>query len=119
MAEEKSLKKTKVVGTIRRFAGNMAAIGGAALAGYLLSKADTKGMSKLSKIFVPVGVFGLSHAVGEIARAGAEKNINDTIETFETFVDTSEVVDAMAMDDDFVEDVDILDDIVDTVEGEE
>lgn len=118
MAEEKSLKKTKLVGKVRKVVGGLAAIGGAALAGYVMKKTDTKGMSKLSKIFVPVGVFGLSHAVGEIARAGAEKNVNDTIDAFETFVDTSELVDAMAIDDEFVEDVEILDDIVDTVDGE-
>lgn len=118
MEEEKTLKKTKLVAKVRKVVGSLAAIGGAALAGYIMKKTDTKGMSKLSKIFVPVGVFGLSHAVGEIARAGAEKNINDTIDTVETFVDTSELVDAMAIDDEIVEDVDIFDDIVDTVEGE-
>ena len=116
--EEKTLKKSKLVGGVKRVVGSLAAIGGAALAGYLMRKTDMKGMSKLSKIFVPVGVFGLSHAVGEIARAGAEKNINDTIDTIETFVDTSELVDAMAIDDEFVKDTDIFDDIVDTVEGE-
>ena len=86
------------------------------MAGYVMKKTDTKGMSKLSKIFVPMGVLGLSHAFGEIARAGAEKNVNDTIDVIETFVDTSELVDAMAIDDEFVEDVEILEDIVETVE---
>ena len=117
--EEKTLKKTKLVTRVKKIVGSMAAIGGAALAGYVMKKTDTKGMSKLSKIFVPMGVLGLSHAVGEIARAGAEKNVNDTIDSFETFVDTSELVDAMAIDDEFVKDVEILDDIVDTVKGEE
>lgn len=114
--EEKTLKKTKFVVGVKKVVGGLAAIGGAALAGYMLRKTDTKGMSKLSKIFVPVGVFGLSHAVGEIARAGAEKNVNDTIDTIEMFVDTSELVDAMAIDDEFVEDADIFEDIVETVE---
>lgn len=116
---EKTLKKTKLVANVRKVVGSLAAIGGAALAGYVMKKTDTKGMSKLSKIFVPVGVFGLSHAVGEIARAGAEKNVNDTIDAFETFVDTSDLVDAMAIDDEVIKDVDIFDNIVDTVEDVE
>lgn len=116
---EKTLKKTKLVVNVRKVVGSLAAIGGAALAGYVMKKTDTKGMSKLSKIFVPVGVFGLSHAVGEIARAGAEKNVNDTIDAFETFVDTSDLVDAMAIDNEVVAETDIFDDIVDTVEDVE
>lgn len=103
MEEEKSLKQTKVVNVAKKVIGGMAAIGGAALAGVVLKNVDTKTVKGIGKIFIPVGVFGLSHMAGCWARTGAEGRIDDTIDTFEMVVDTSDICKALEKESDFTE----------------
>lgn len=57
-----------------------ATIGGAAVVGFLLKKTDLKDIKGLKKVFVPLGVFGLAHAAGNLAGAAAEKEVQDYAE---------------------------------------
>lgn len=106
---EKSLKETKVVKVVKMVVGAAAAIGGSALAGVALKNVDSKTVKGIGKICLPIGIVGLSHIAGNLAKQGIQESIDDTIDIAEMVVDTSDLVNALepSEDDDieFVEDV--------------
>ena len=109
--EEKSLKRTKVVKTVKMIVGGLAAIGGSALAGAALKNVDSKTVKGIGKICLPIGVVGLSHMAGNLAKQGIQESIDDTIDVVEMVVDTSDIVDAMEPDEDFDDDVEFVEDV--------
>lgn len=111
MAEEKSLKKTKVVKVVKAVVGAAAAIGGSALAGVALKNVDSKTVKGIGKLCLPLGVVGLSHMAGYFAKTGIEESIDETIEVVEMVVDTSDIVDALEPAEDFDDDIEIVEDV--------
>ena len=109
--EEKSLKRTKVVKTVKMIVGGLAAIGGSALAGAALKNVDSKTVKGIGKICLPIGVVGLSHIAGNLAKQGIQESIDDTIDVAEMVFDTSDLVDALAPADDFDDDIEFVEDV--------
>ena len=108
---EKSLKETKVVKVVKAVVGAAAAIGGSALAGAALKNVDSKTIKGIGKICLPIGVVGLSHIAGNLAKQGIQESIDDTIDVVEYVVDTSDIVDALEPAEDFDDDIEIVEDV--------
>ena len=108
---EKSLKETKVVKVVKAVVGAAAAIGGSALAGAALKNVDSKTVKGIGKICLPIGVVGLSHIAGNLAKQGIQESIDDTIDVVEYVVDTSDIVDALEPAEDFDDDIEIVEDV--------
>ena len=111
MAEEKSLKQTKVVKVAKMVVGGLAAIGGSALAGAVLKNVDSKTVKGIGKLCLPLGIVGLSHMAGNLARTGIQGSIDDTIDVVEMVVDTSDIVDAMEPAEKFDDDIEFVEDV--------
>ena len=111
MEEEKSLKQTKVVKVAKMIVGGLAAIGGSALAGAALKNVDSKTVKGIGKLCLPLGVVGLSHVAGNLAKTGVQGSIDDTIDVVEMVIDTSDLVDALTPAEDFDDDIEIVEDV--------
>ena len=111
MAEEKSLKQTKVVKVVKVVVGSLAAIGGSALAGAALKNVDSKTVKGIGKLCLPLGIVGLSHMAGGLAKMGVKESIDDTIDVIEMVVDTSNIVDALEPAEDFDDDIEFVEDV--------
>ena len=108
---EKSLKDTKAVKVVKILVGAAAAIGGSALAGAALKNVDSKTVKGIGKICLPIGVVGLSHIAGNLAKQGIQESIDDTIDVVEMVVDTSDIVDAMEPAENFDDDIEFVEDV--------
>lgn len=108
---EKSLKETKVVKVVKMVVGAAAAIGGSALAGVALKNVDSKTVKGIGKLCLPLGVVGLSHMAGNLAKKGIQESIDDSIDIAEMVVDTSDLVDALEPDEDFDDDIEFVEDV--------
>lgn len=108
---EKSLKETKVVKVVKTIVGAAAAIGGSALAGVALKNVDSKTVKGIGKICLPIGIVGLSHMAGNLAKKGIQESIDDTIDIAEMVVDTSDLVDALEPAEDFDDDIEFVEDV--------
>ena len=108
---EKSLKETKAVKVVKIVVGAAAAIGGSALAGAALKNVDSKTVKGIGKICLPIGVVGLSHIAGNLAKQGIQESIDDTIDVVEMVVDTSDIVDAMEPAEKFDDDIEFVEDV--------
>lgn len=108
---EKSLKDTKVVKVVKMVVGAAAAIGGSALAGVALKNVDSKTVKGIGKLCLPLGVVGLSHMAGNLAKKGIQESIDDTIDIAEMVVDTSDIVDALEPAEDFDDDIEFVEDV--------
>lgn len=71
----KKFKESKPVKGIATVVKVGATIGGAAVVGFLLKKTDIGDIKGLKKIFIPLGVFGLAHAAGNLAGAAAKDEV--------------------------------------------
>lgn len=71
----KKFKESKPVKGIATILSVGATIGGAAVVGFLLKKTDIGDIKGLKKIFIPLGVFGLAHAAGNLAGAAAKDEV--------------------------------------------
>ena len=86
---ESHLRDNETLKKIKKWVGIGASIGGAALAGCALKKVDSSTAKGLGKILIPLGVFGLASAAGDIAEKGAKRQIDayaDTVEILGDFV---------------------------------
>lgn len=108
---EKSLKETKAVKVVKIVVGAAAAIGGSALAGAALKNVDSKTVKGIGKLCLPLGVVGLSHMAGNLAKKGIQESIDDTIDIAEMVVDTSDIVDALEPSEDFDDDIEFVEDV--------
>lgn len=108
---EKSLKETKAVKVVKIVVGAAAAIGGSALAGAALKNVDSKTIKGIGKICLPIGVVGLSHIAGNLAKQGIQESIDDTIDVVEMVVDTSNIVDALEPAENFDDDIELVEDV--------
>lgn len=108
---EKSLKETKVVKVVKTIVGAAAAIGGSALAGVALKNVDSKTVKGIGKICLPIGIVGLSHIAGNLAKQGIQESIDDAIDIAEMVVDTSNIVDALEPSEDFDDDIEFVEDV--------
>lgn len=91
--DNKTLKKVKKVVAIG------AAIGGSALAGAALKKVDTSTIKGISKICIPLGVFGLAHCAGQFASTGAENQVDDICDIADKVIEFTEKLDVDYPDD--------------------
>lgn len=99
----KKFKESKPVKGIATVVKVGATIGGAAVVGFLLKKTDIGDIKGLKKIFIPLGVFGLAHAAGNLAGAAAK---DEVLEYAEIADDVAELI--TGKDDDLNEDVDFV-----------
>lgn len=97
----KKFKESKAVKFTAKVIKVGATIGGAAVVGFLLKKTDLKDIKGLKKIFVPLGVFGLAHAAGNLAGAAAEKEVTEYAELADDVVELVNGDDDEEFDDDF------------------
>lgn len=96
----KKFKESKPVKGIATVVKVGATIGGAAVVGFLLKKTDIGDIKGLKKIFIPLGVFGLAHAAGNLAGAAAKDEVLGYAEIAD---DVAEII--TGEDDDLDEDV--------------
>ena len=76
MGKKESLKDNRLAKGIKKVIRYGSAIGGSALIGCLLKKADSTGVKGIAKIAIPLGIFGLAHAAGNVAAQAAEEEID-------------------------------------------
>lgn len=99
----KKFKESKPVKGIATVVKVGATIGGAAVVGFLLKKTDIGDIKGLKKIFIPLGVFGLAHAAGNLAGAAAKDEVLGYAEIAD---DVAEII--TGEDDDLDEDVEFV-----------
>lgn len=85
MAE--SLRNNETIKKVKKWVGIGASIGGAALAGCALKKVDSSTAKGLGKILIPLGIFGLASAAGDIAEKGAKSQIDAYCDTVDFISD--------------------------------
>ena len=84
---ESHLRDNETVKKIKKWVGIGASIGGAALAGCALRKVDSSTAKGIGKILIPLGIFGLASAAGDIAEKGAHSQIDAYADTVEVIGD--------------------------------
>lgn len=94
------LKNTKLVKGLKKAGKVGAAIGGSAVIGCLLKKADYKDIKGFSKLLVPLGIFGLAHAGGRLASSAVESEIDSTADVIDSVVDTDKLKDLFSEEED-------------------
>lgn len=97
----KKFKESKPVKGIATVVKVGATIGGAAVVGFLLKKTDIGDIKGLKKIFIPLGVFGLAHAAGNLAGAAAKDEVLGYAEIAD---DVAELITGEDDDEEFDED---------------
>jgi hypothetical protein len=100
----KKIKEKKWFTYVSDAVGVMAAIGSSALIGTILKGQDTSKIKGISKVLVPVGIFGLAHAAGQVAKNGAKECIEGYADLSDEVADAFRDLEAATEDDDFEED---------------
>lgn len=79
------MEQNSVKAVLKAVLGAGATIGASAVAGFLLKGAGLSGITGFKKIFVPLGVFGLASAAGQMASNAVEHDIDEAFGVADMF----------------------------------